>query len=123
MVDMDMHMDSGRNQAYSRLSRGIILLGDSGTFVSRQPDHDMGDRIDESHDLESHMLASSDEEEERSRREETPAPQTQPSKEGDTLQPKTHVPSPTKEKTATEATTSSSTTSTTAKDEENKAEA
>jgi hypothetical protein len=103
--DMDMHMDmdSSRSATLSRLSRGIILLGDSGTFMSRHGDGDEGDHIDESHDLEAHMLANDEDSEERSRREETPAPQAAPT-EGDTLQPKTHVPSPTKEKTAAEAT-------------------
>jgi len=97
-MDMGMDMDS-RNAFSSRLSRGIILLGDSGGFLSRHGDSEMSDRIDENHDLEARMLANDEESEERSRREETPAPETQ-SEEGsaDVLQPKTHVPSPSKEK-------------------------
>jgi hypothetical protein len=110
-MDMQMDLDAHRNPAFSRLSRGIILLGDSGSQSTRNAgDADMQDDehrsriIEEDHDLEAHMLAtehaagdgSADQaEKERSRREETPAPQGVPADKGDTLQPKVHDPSKT----------------------------
>jgi hypothetical protein len=91
---MDMDMDSGRNTIFTRNGRGIILLGDSGSLLSRNSDSDSSDRIDENHDLDAHILPHDEEVEERSRREETPGPQASSAPEhGDTLQPKTHVPS------------------------------
>jgi hypothetical protein len=98
-LDMPMDIDHRSGGLGGRLGRGIILLGDgSGSFGiqdSNEHDADMFDNYEEDQDLESQVnkgtpSGSEDEgeaAEERSRREETPAPQTSST---DTLPSKTH---------------------------------
>lgn len=98
--DQDMPMDiDGRSGGYGGRGRGAIILGDgSGSFDihdSNEHDADMFDNFEEDQDLESQVTrgtpsGSEDEGEaaqERSRREETPAPQTS---DTDTLPSKAH---------------------------------
>jgi hypothetical protein len=110
--DMPMELDSrSAASSFSRLSRGIILLGDgsgfgipvsssgSGIRIAAADDVDMMDRDEEDRDLEAQVArhtppSGSEEEEEepaadgeRSRREETPGPQAA----ADTLPSRAHV--------------------------------
>jgi protein phosphatase 2C family protein 2/3 len=94
-----MDIDHRSGGLGGRSGRGIILLGDGsggfGIHDSNEQDTDMFDNYEEDQDLESQVTKGTpsgsedegDAAEERSRREETPAPQTSST---DTLPSKTH---------------------------------